>query len=140
MNREIKFRAWCEGKHDNLTFTRPQMDYNVIISAEGNYCSVEGGWDIQGEYKTVPLMQFTGLKDKNGKEIYEGDIVKLPKEDKCSGGCCKYEKDLGCWLSEVVWQCDGFQINNHGANHATEIIGNIYENKDLSKSKTGYAI
>jgi uncharacterized phage protein (TIGR01671 family) len=127
MNRKIKFRAW-DGK---------KMIYQSTSQLKGSFIMFSMLGDVEG---TKEIMQNTGLLDKQGKEIYEGDIVKLPKEDKCSGGCCKYEKDLGCWLSEVVWQCDGFQINNHGANHATEIIGNIYENKDLSKSKTGYAI
>lgn len=79
MKREIKFRAWLEGKHGSLTFALTRMDYDVTISPKGNWCDVESGWDIHGEYDTVPVMQFTGLHDKSGNNtcIYEGDIVSL---------------------------------------------------------------
>ena len=119
--KTIKFRAWCQGKHDNLTFGKAHMEYGVSIGGKGGYLGIESGWDIHGEYLTVPLMQFTGLKDSNGKEIYEGDIV--------TGG------------SRVVWTTEmdrvGFRVEGHGRAYpigwATEkeIIGNIYENKEL---------
>ena len=121
---KTKFRAWCEGKHDRDTFSEPQMDYDVTLSPDGNYCSVEAGWDIQGEYETVPIMQYTGLKDKNGKEIYEGDLIKSPKK-----------------IYEVVWneECarwglkhgDSYPVSIHHSGKTLEVIGNIYENKDL---------
>ena len=130
--RQIKFRAWCEGRHDYMTFIKPYMDYEVTLSPKGNYCSVESYWDIQGEYETVPIMQFTGLLDKNGVEIYEGDLVRVEKKRSFD-----YHYKV---TSEIIYQpqsgrfhakgtyCDNLAefINVDGVNCA-EVIGNIHE-------------
>jgi len=73
----------------------------------------------------IILMQFTGLKDKNGKEIYEGDI--LDNE----GARQKYEVIFhkGCFC--IIQGGLGYHIFNE---KKVEIIGNIYENKDLLSS------
>lgn len=118
--REIKFRAWCsiaDGYREN------RMDYDVILK-DGKYADVEAGWDIHGVSDTIKIMQYTGMKDKNGKEIYERDIVKI------AYGIKKPYKEI---ISEVIYD-DGYEVDIGrlaSFHNVCEVIGNIYENPEL---------
>ena len=138
MNREIKFRAW-DGVAMSNTFEITNLKYGFLNNGDGVHC-------YQIDYGDCKVMQYTGLKDKNGKEIYEGDIVRVMhshddfKMDTFSityelGGFCLQQKDseptsLGFYFWGLVehkfatgWgECDG---------KAFEIIGNIHENPEL---------
>ena len=118
MKREIKFRAWLEGTHDNITFTDKSMEYNITVS-KGVYADVEKGWDIQGHYPSIAIMQFTGLKDKNGKDIYEGDIVKFQQD--------YIKPTVVYWNDEMT----GFYPLISERSIRFEVIGNIHENPEL---------
>lgn len=111
MNREIKFRAW-NGKK----MLEPQD-----ISQSGKYWSWLGKEDVQ-------LMQYTGLKDKNGKEIYEGDILKLYNIKKEP-----YNRIVKWHVGGMWWahENDAFYMGFYKPNENFEIIGNIYENPEL---------
>jgi uncharacterized phage protein (TIGR01671 family) len=131
MNRLIKFRAWLTNSKD-ITFSKGNhMDYDVVL-VDGKYADVESGWDIQGT-RDYPIMQYTGLKDKNGKEIYENDLVKSDSHNPAvyqiefiEGGFCGTRPDL-----------KGFPVDiNHfypSVGCEIEVIGNIYSNPDLIK-------
>ena len=125
MNREIKFRVWdkeprimiyLNTSHDSLMF------HNAGNASYYNLQNGSGG----DEYE---LMQFTGLKDKNGKEIYEGDIVDFNG----TRGLFKYEVTFseGSFCYNVFGDMKSFKYD--GANYSCEVIGNVYENKDLLK-------
>ncbi len=113
--REIKFRAYN-------TKTNRMIDPHVLTPlALNNDCR-----DMKGVFlafhEEVELMQYTGLKDKNGKEIYEGDIIK--------GGHHNYL--ITYVSSEVRYEATLKQAYILACEWKTkEIIGNIYENPEL---------
>jgi len=127
--RQIKFRAWRDGVmcyyYDQWRFV-----HNGIYFEEKD-CEDQSKI---GEGKPI-LMQYTGLKDKNGKEIYEGDIVEY-KENWLESESGIDER----FIHEVSWEVESFVLKNHGLlselrdlKNKIKVIGNIYENKDLLK-------
>ena len=121
MSREIKFRAW-DGKRMLKAHT---INDFVWMACCG------GGDSDASPYTDTQFMQFTGLKDKNGKEIYEGDILKSTP-----GWATFFIDDKREHISVVEFVGSGFKGNYSGTLYNldrldmayTEVIGNIYEN------------
>ena len=120
--REIKFRAGCK-------FHKATMDVtNIHFWSDGKITTTH-----QCGCPDVDIIQYVGLKDKNGKEIYEGDIVKFMD-------CCKEE-----FRGYIEYSKDKFTAYREPKSFAMasnqthdlygdfEIIGNIYENPELVK-------
>lgn len=124
--REFKFRAWDTEKQEMATVNFIGLnDYEVGM--EDEECR---RWRATYPY-VCRLMQYTNLKDKNGKEIYEGDILKV----KLDGGeevnlYVKYVKGEYRVVNEGRWEDSLYAYMYFGD---VEIVGNIYENKDLLK-------
>ena len=127
--REIKFRAW-QKKYETMWYDGGHIDLSLCL--EGGLFSPDPYYNKNLDKEFI-LMQYTGLHDKNGKEIYEGDIVSC--QDHFNNRFVKpvvYEKDafivkgdgtsLAGYTADIQWEqrlCGLGEI---------EIIGNIYEN------------
>lgn len=125
MNRLIKFRAWIYSQMIMIS-QEDFHDYTMICNGNG-FGVVNRDTNEFLKDDDFSVMQYTGLKDKNGKEIYEGDVVtfkrfygerKLPIEFDPLRGFRPYMEGYG-----------GFEWNPI----EVEVIGNIYENPELIK-------
>ena len=118
MSREIKFRVYSTF-HDK----KELMYLNKFTSKDLKSCD---NWKV---------MQYTGLKDKDGKEIYEGDVVRIWADPKDYNGYKGHN-----YIGVVEWDefILGFILSDgHGLKdfEFIEIVGNIYENPELLNKK-----
>jgi uncharacterized phage protein (TIGR01671 family) len=139
--REIKFRAW-----DGRTL----FEVGQITFVESSWY-LEKGRSVSIPYQShVILMQYTGIKDKNGKEIYEGDIVRRLETDWSSKpendtrtleeylislsdiGAIDFNYDRFCIAVKSKRYDDYYHLDMFPGLHGfIEVIGNIYENPEL---------
>ena len=131
--REIKFRAW-DKEYEKMTYFddedyeyEPPLVFRLdqVFKKDSNYDDYED-FEYNDVTDVVEVMQYTGLHDKNGKEIYEGDIVKsfFVDTDEAGNEIYKY------YIIEVKYDevlCS-YKIDKF---MNLEVIGNTYENKEL---------
>lgn len=128
--REIKFRAWVKDKKaifEVILINYVTKKVTYLLERVGHLLSIR-----DAKFNDVELMQYTGLKDKNNKEIYEGDIL---------------FESFGERYYKVVFENGGFRAEFKGdfdehsfdlidvVAQGCEIVGNIYENPELMEDE-----
>lgn len=120
--REIKFRAWTEPENKMFSWN------NLLNMNLHNALTIP-------EQCGLILMQYTGLKDKNGKEIYEGDIVKIDNNVKAIKAQVEYSETFAQYIithtGDIVSEAE--PLGDY--DEIIEVIGNIYDNPELMKEE-----
>jgi uncharacterized phage protein (TIGR01671 family) len=142
--RDIKFRVW-----DGERMFYQYNDFDVISfnqSISKPFQIFEGHTALLDYFfKVSPLMQYTGLKDKNGKEIYEGDIVEAHSHyfdgnfdaDNNFRAQVKFSEWASLGLADIK-NGDWYEFfDTSHLEEPCEIIGNIYENPELLEGSNG---
>lgn len=119
-----RYRAW--DKRNNKMRVVEAINFN-----RGEFESIGYGITSLRGADEIELMQSTGLKDKNGKEIFEGDI--LTSQNYPVKGVVEFRTDLGLWV-HYLKRYNYFEYLGNVAG-SKEIIGNIYENQEILKEK-----
>ena len=132
--REIKFRAWLQHEKEmsEVLVLDNQEEKVFVVRKDG-----AAGWRM---FADIELTQYTGLKDRNGTEIYDGDYIRYSTRT-INGSiythvCRVFQHESG------TWRIEGYHEDNHSyetkgtvyaAHLICEVIGNIYENPELAK-------
>lgn len=149
MNREIKFRGKRIDNGEWVCGGYAENDGKAFIVVRTRYIPDTRDWDTVEYYENNPCYhltmidvdpdtvgQYIGVDDKNGKEIYEGDIVQVEytdgQEDYLEAVEVSWDKE-SAGFSPWNWQyqCDGCDL--YCEIQSAEVIGNVYENADLLK-------
>jgi uncharacterized phage protein (TIGR01671 family) len=129
MNDRFKFRVFISDKKNSKNSLTGMFKVHSLHTGTNKaiITSLYGNCSIKLENNV--LMQCTGLKDKNGKLIYEGDILQQPQLP--HKVVCEWYKD-GFWLNGFM---NGAKRELRDMHNWYEVIGNIYENKELLESE-----
>lgn len=154
MKREIKFRGkdieigkWVYGFYVRLedTFRKPidgkERISHRIYTGFADSCASQDGYDFSGDWYEVDrntVGQFTGMHDKNGVEIYEGDTVKLEYETPwgIDGGIGEIVFTNGAFELKLFGDNEGAYNISNGSNDDLLVLGNTWDVPNLVERRT----
>lgn len=135
-NREIKLRAWHKKEKQMIDwFTLSQSAWNTYLN--GTKTSLLYSI-LVSDKDSFEAMQFTGLHDKNGKEIYEGDVITYidydssHEEEYLNKGVVEYYDDE---MKFTITNRNTVEIESIDFKKEVEVIGNVFENPELLSDK-----
>jgi len=124
MSRITRFRAWDKKSK--------KMWFPTAISADGRNIALVNQFGVEAEDRQKDsIMQYTGLKDKNGKKIYEGDIVEWVEDYLGEGNILKYKSEVSFGGGSFIISGSPLSEFYKDENSPFEVIGNIYKNPEL---------
>ncbi|MBW9306212.1 hypothetical protein FG876_02640 [Pediococcus acidilactici] len=122
----IKFRAWIKTGIETYDYVKPMTIQQMVHSKKSTF-------SLKQLNDLVDFEQFTGLKDVNGKEIYEGDIITSKPNGQTFEspkiGVVKRSKISAGWCYETA--TDEYEIWTSGKYRTYEVIGNVHTNTEL---------
>jgi len=124
--REIKFRGKAS-KDWNDNFHQQKFIYGSLILCEDEITSTIINREFEAQVDTNTVGEFTGLFDKNGKEIYEGDILQHPDGEKFT---VVYKLNYAAFRAVYSHDCSNLALQIYRKGEAV-VIGNVYENLEL---------
>ena len=134
--REIKFRAWCEAKR-RYFLTDEMVNDQFALLPNGFFANISGRSTLETRIFTheeyLPE-QFTGQKDKNGMEIYEGDITSIHWSQWSWVAVVEWDTENPCFVLHTI---KGNRVTDYEYDFSKcrlmehEVIGNIHESKYL---------
>lgn len=125
----LRFRAWNKATKEmyevddimSIDFGKSEISVKTLFFEQTNYY----------KFDDIVLMQSTGFRDKNGKEIFEGDIVTSRSD--LFKGVVSLRQDLGTYVINLIGYKNFERLCNVA--NSTKVIGNIYENPELAEVK-----